>query len=157
MEISEVNGVEVDCTGNKPRRMGKRNSQDLYSGEEYEYISSLSKDDYVDENNAFGGDSYGHGQMDMGMDVAMSNNENCNSMNVNTRESTFESESVHEFEPRRKKSLISTGSGVNTFLSQQQPVVLQERGAVSGSGVRSNSVPFGLGGGLDESAGMMEC
>jgi len=153
MEVSEVNGVEVDCTGNKPRRMGKRNSQDLYSGEDYEYISSISKEnDYMNS-----GGSHGQGHMDIGMGMDMNMNENYNNMNFNAEAQTFEGEAVHEFEPKRKKSLISTDTGVNTYLSQQQPVILQERSGVSGSGLRSNSVPFGLGGSMDESTGMMEC
>lgn len=148
MEISEVNGVEIDCTGNKPKRMGKRNSQDLYSGEDYEYIASLSKDD----NQMYSEDPNGHNQMDIGL----GGDENYNSMNINTGEQTFDGEPVHEFEPKRKKSLISTDTGLNTYLSNQA-TGLQERSGVSGSGIRSNSVPFGLGRNLDDSSGMMEC
>ena len=148
MEISKVNGVEIDCTGNKPKRMGKRNSQDLYSGEDYEYIASLSKDD----NQMYSEDPNGHNQMDIGL----GGDENYNSMNINTGEQTFDGEPVHEFEPKRKKSLISTDTGLNTYLSNQA-TGLQERSGVSGSGIRSNSVPFGLGRNLDDSSGMMEC
>lgn len=156
MDIAAIDGIEVDCTGRKPRRMGKRNSEDMYTSEDLSDLSSDIRDAGQGYQNGVGDINMGMGNISYGGPHGGDENYNC--INVNIDEPT--ENPTHEFEPKRKKSLISTPDSSLSNFSTLQDRRASSIGlnAVSGSGVRNDSISCGLAGrGIEDNMSMTEC